>query len=1042
MQIQSLSLSDFGGWKNLSLGNLSSSLNVLHGPNEVGKTTLLRFLREMLYGQKLAREDELLAFPLSRGRGVGICDVETPTGRYRLERTFCLPGKFGERAVDHVVVEGLHADGSEQQNSSQGIAALQVLLSGVDAEVYRNVFAFGIDEVERLATLSHTEAGAYLYDLSAGVDRVSLAAVFRGLRSEREALLSVDDDQGEIIHLFNQQASLELQLEAIAEEQGRYRHIVSERSRLEAKLEKLSEAVETQRDRLRVADLAATVRPMWAEMEQAIDARSAMGWVPDLSEQDLQQLQQWADKRIELQQRSVRLRQRLEAAKQALAEIPLRNVLIEQGPRIEALVGQRAWIESRVEQMEQLQDRGGIVEDHCQAEAESLELGEQLRAAIPRLRPVARGLKEARVKVRAAEAEMRRAPAIAESAQAGDLAEEFAAIDELCHDLRRRIQLDQRMQKLHDTKQELDLVREGLLEEKVLSPRVLLVSGGIFSFGVMLAMSGVFLVSIASISGMLLTLVGIAGSVAGGWLKRSLGRAQQREWEAVQRQVDLLAAQQAEATEECNSLDALFADGRGPFAVQLRELEKRKSQLQQQLNDQDDNQDAVSKAAAAAEALGEAKASYQEARRKWHRALHEEGLPAKLSPAAVRRLASRSREQSEVAKRKAALRSEAARRDEELAEYMASVEGLMEAGEVEWESDLNISNGRRLLVMMDALDTAWQSQQAFIAERKHLRGQRWGLERRIRRLSRRLRLLDEQQAQNYEEFGLSAGADLADISKRCAEVASYQATIASQEAQLVAACNGICDIEVLRKELDGVTSEQLDAERQRLEDQCSKNDEKIREISEQRGRLGEQLLALASDRRDAHVQLELARIRQRINQTISRWYDLACTSQLLESIRKCYEQQRQPAALQEASRYLERITAGRYRRVWTRLDQETLCVDDAQGKSKPVSALSRGTREPLMLALRLSLISQFARRGIHLPIVLDEVLVHFDLQRARAAAELLKEFALAGGHQIFMFTCHKHLVNLFTELGADVRLLPDAYPHEKVRKAKGTSKAA
>ena len=117
-------------------------------------------------------------------------------------------------------------------------------------------------------------------------------------------------------------------------------------------------------------------------------------------------------------------------------------------------------------------------------------------------------------------------------------------------------------------------------------------------------------------------------------------------------------------------------------------------------------------------------------------------------------------------------------------------------------------------------------------------------------------------------------------------------------------------------------------------------------------------------------------------------------------------------------------------------------MDDAQGKSKPVSALSRGTREPLMLSLRLALVSQFARRGIYLPIVLDEVLVHFDLQRARAAAELLKEFALAGGHQIFMFTCHKHLVSLFTELGADVRLLPDTHAHEKVKKAKGASKAA
>ena len=207
----------------------------------------------------------------------------------------------------------------------------------------------------------------------------------------------------------------------------------------------------------------------------------------------------------------------------------------------------------------------------------------------------------------------------------------------------------------------------------------------------------------------------------------------------MQRQVDLLAAQQAEATEECETLDALFADGRGPFVVQLRELEKRKSQLQQQLDDQDDGQDAASKSAAAADALQEATAAYQEARRTWHRALHEEGLPAKLSPAAVRRLASRCREQSEVAKRETELRSEAARRDAELEKYQISVEGLIETGAVEWESDLNLSNGRRLLAMVDALDAAWQSQQAFIAERKQLRGQRWGLERRLRRLVRRPR---------------------------------------------------------------------------------------------------------------------------------------------------------------------------------------------------------------------------------------------------------------------------------------------------------------
>ena len=52
-----------------------------------------------------------------------------------------------------------------------------------------DVFAFGLDEMESLGVLGQTEAGDYLYDLSAGVDRVSLARVFRSLNSERDALL-------------------------------------------------------------------------------------------------------------------------------------------------------------------------------------------------------------------------------------------------------------------------------------------------------------------------------------------------------------------------------------------------------------------------------------------------------------------------------------------------------------------------------------------------------------------------------------------------------------------------------------------------------------------------------------------------------------------------------------------------------------------------------------------------------------------------------------------------------------------------------------
>ena len=543
-------------------------------------------------------------------------------------------------------------------------------------------------------------------------------------------------------------------------------------------------------------------------------------------------------------------------------------------------------------------------------------------------------------------------------------------------------------------------------------------------------------------SGALLTLIGIAGSVAGGWLKRLLERAQQREWDARQRQAELLALQQNEADEECKELDELFADAHGPFVVQLRELEKQKVALEQKVSRHEVTRAAASEAEAVAHAVEAAKSVYQEARRVWHRALHSEGLPAQLSPAAVRRLAARCREETEVANRGAVLRAEAERQEQELIQVVARVDSLCEAAGFIAEVDQNLSMGWSLLARMDAIASAWEEQQQWIAKRKTLRGQRWGLARRQRRCLRYLSLLGAQQTQDYEDLGLPVDEDLEELAQRCAEARRYEADIASLESELIAACSETCEAEQLWKELDGVTEQQLNAERERLAKQRTKTDEKLRQLCEQRGRLGEQLLTLASDRRDAYVQLELARTEERLKKAISRWHDLVCTSQLLKSIRRCYEQQRQPAALQEASLYLERITEGRYRRVWTRLDQEMLCVEDCRGQHLPVLALSRGTREPLMLALRLALVSQFARRGIRLPIVLDEVLVHFDAQRARAAAEVLKDFAAAGGHQIFLFTCHKHLVSLFTEIGAEVRLLPDTPQQGKAKSTTDHSRAA
>jgi hypothetical protein len=70
------------------------------------------------------------------------------------------------------------------------------------------------------------------------------------------------------------------------------------------------------------------------------------------------------------------------------------------------------------------------------------------------------------------------------------------------------------------------------------------------------------------------------------------------------------------------------------------------------------------------------------------------------------------------------------------------------------------------------------------------------------------------------------------------------------------------------------------------------------------------------------------------------------------------------------------------------------------------------------------LVALFARRGVELPMVLDDVLVNFDTDRAAAAVPVLRDFAHAS-HQLLIFTCHEHIARLFKSHRMDVRRLPN-----------------
>ncbi|MBC7354239.1 MAG: hypothetical protein H5U08_17930, partial [Thermogutta sp.] len=184
-------------------------------------------------------------------------------------------------------------------------------------------------------------------------------------------------------------------------------------------------------------------------------------------------------------------------------------------------------------------------------------------------------------------------------------------------------------------------------------------------------------------------------------------------------------------------------------------------------------------------------------------------------------------------------------------------------------------------------------------------------------------------------------------------------------------------------------------------------------------RLTTEIETLAHDRRIEEKRLALATIEYKLGPALIRERLPRLALFLFEKVRQQYEHERQPRILRKASRFLEAMTEGRYRRVWTPLAERVLLAEDHSGNLRRVDELSRGTREQLFLSLRLALASDWSARGVQLPLILDDVLVNFDEERVRAACRTLAEFA-GPRQQILLLTCHEHITNVCHELGIPV----------------------
>ncbi|MFW6075846.1 MAG: AAA family ATPase [Chloroflexota bacterium] len=225
-----------------------------------------------------------------------------------------------------------------------------------------------------------------------------------------------------------------------------------------------------------------------------------------------------------------------------------------------------------------------------------------------------------------------------------------------------------------------------------------------------------------------------------------------------------------------------------------------------------------------------------------------------------------------------------------------------------------------------------------------------------------------------------------------------------QLRETVADKRGECTPESLKQDYQAV-AERLNV----LEEELARNQRRS-------GELHATIERLASDRTAAELRAQRAAKIAELQDYTREWATARLGLKVLERVRGAYEGERQPAVIRSASDAFASITEGRYRQVIPQVESgDGVEVLGADGRRKTVDQLSQGTLEQLYLAMRIGLIREFGERARPLPVLLDDVLVNFDVGRAAATAQTLHE--LSRDHQAIVFTCHPATIDHFKRSG-------------------------
>lgn len=265
-------------------------------------------------------------------------------------------------------------------------------------------------------------------------------------------------------------------------------------------------------------------------------------------------------------------------------------------------------------------------------------------------------------------------------------------------------------------------------------------------------------------------------------------------------------------------------------------------------------------------------------------------------------------------------------------------------------------------------------------------------------------LCREADCQDYKE--------LEDLEECSLKAQRLMEELKSLERQLLDHSGG-SSLDELAEEVESINADALPAQIAALIQQSEEMEARRADLLENIGQEKTQLSLMDGSAEAAEAAERAQSILADIRDYASRYIRLKLASMILSREIERYRAENQDPLLKRAQELFSQMTLQSFvglQSDFNEMDEPVLLGVRAGGESVGVAGMSDGSRDQLYLALRLASLERYLHHNEPMPLIVDDILINFDDQRAKATLQVLAE--LAKRTQVIFFTHHVHLLEL------------------------------